>query len=262
MNDFLKDKTVLITGASNGLGAEMARQVAQQGAHTILTARRTEKLADLAADIEMKFDVSSRYFKMDMTDFAEIEQVAEQLGDTKVDVLVNCAGFGIFEEAVTTDFDTVERMFDTNVLGLMRLTQLILPRMIERKSGHIINIASQAGKIATPKSSAYSATKFAVLGYSNALRMEVKPDNINVTTVNPGPIATSFFDIADKSGNYLDNVGFLVLKPEKVAAKIVAIMGKGRREINLPFLMNIISRTYQVMPRVIEFFGKGSFEKK
>ncbi|MBC1434661.1 SDR family oxidoreductase [Listeria rocourtiae] len=262
MNDFLKGKTVMITGASNGLGAEMARQVATQGAHTILTARRTEKLAELSTQIQADYGVISAYYKMDMTNFVEVEEVVQRIGDTKIDVLVNCAGFGIFEEAVTTDFVTVERMFDTNVLGLMRLTQLVLPSMLARKSGHIINIASQAGKIATPKSSAYAATKFAVLGYSNALRMEVSPAGIHVTTVNPGPIATSFFDIADKSGDYLNNVGFLVLKPEKVAAKIVGIMGKPKREINLPFLMNIISRMYQVMPRVIEFFGKGAFEKK
>ncbi|MBC6314971.1 SDR family NAD(P)-dependent oxidoreductase [Listeria grandensis] len=262
MNDFLKGKTVLITGASNGLGAEIARQVAAQGAHTILTARRTEKLAELATQIQAEYGVISAYHKMDMTNFDEIAAVVQKIGDTKIDVLVNCAGFGIFEEAVTTDFETVKQMFETNVLGLMRLTQLVLPAMLARKSGHIINIASQAGKIATPKSSAYSGTKFAVLGYSNALRMEVKPANIHVTTVNPGPIATSFFDIADKSGDYLDNVGFLVLQPEKVAAKIVRIMGRSKREINLPFLMNIISRMYQVMPRVIEFFGKGAFEKK
>ncbi|MBC1891078.1 SDR family NAD(P)-dependent oxidoreductase [Listeria booriae] len=262
MNHFLKDKTVLITGASNGLGAELARQVAAQGAHTILTARSTEKLASLTTQIQADFGVISTYHKMDMTNFAEIEEVVAKLADTNIDVLVNCAGFGIFEEAVTTDFDTVERMFDTNVLGLMRLTQLVLPKMMARKAGHVINIASQAGKIATPKSSAYSATKFAVLGYSNALRMEVKPSGIHVTTVNPGPIATNFFDIADASGDYLKNVGFLVLKPEDVAAKIVAIMGKNKREINLPFAMNIISRLYQVMPRVIEFFGKSAFEKK
>ncbi|MBC6308382.1 SDR family oxidoreductase [Listeria sp. FSL L7-1582] len=262
MNDFLKGKTVMITGASNGLGAEIARQVAAVGAHTILTARRTEKLADLATQIQSDYGVISTYHKMDMTNFEEIAQVMQKIGDTKIDVLVNCAGFGIFEEAVKTDFDTVEQMFDTNVLGLMRLTQLALPDMLARKSGHIINIASQAGKMATPKSSAYSATKFAVLGYSNALRMETKSAGIHVTTVNPGPIATSFFDIADKTGDYLDSIGFLVLKPEKVAAKTVAIMGKSKREINLPFLMNVSSRIYQVIPRFIEFFAKGAFEKK
>lgn len=83
-------------------------------------------------------------------------------------------------------------MFDTNVLGLIQLTQLILPQMQARKAGHIINIASQAAKIATPKSTVYSATKYAVLGFSNALRLELMPDKINVTTINPGPIATNF----------------------------------------------------------------------
>lgn len=153
-------------------------------------------------------------------------------------------------------------MFDTNVLGLIQLTQLILPQMQARKAGHIINIASQAAKIATPKSTVYSATKYAVLGFSNALRLELMPDKIYVTTINPGPIATNFFDVADKSGNYLETVGKLVLQPEKVARKTVQIMGTKRREINLPFVMNIATRLYQVMPQVIEFFGKGAFLKK
>lgn len=83
-------------------------------------------------------------------------------------------------------------MFDVNVLGLIACTQQVLPSMLATKGGHIINIASQAGKIATPKSSTYSATKHAVLGYSNSLRMEVAPQGVYITTVNPGPIETNF----------------------------------------------------------------------
>lgn len=263
MNAFLKNKTVLITGASSGLGAEITRQVAASGANVIITARSTGKLIHLQKEVTTNFAVNAEYFTLDMTDFEQIKQVSEKVNQAyNVDVLVNCAGFGLFENAVDIPFETVEKMFDTNVLGLIQLTQLLLPKMQARKSGHIINIASQAAKIATPKSTVYSATKYAVLGFSNALRLELSPHKINVTTINPGPIATNFFDVADKSGNYLETVGKLVLKPEKVARKTVQIMGTKRREINLPFVMNIATRLYQVMPQVIEFFGKGAFLKK
>ena len=150
------------------------------------------------------------------------EQIAREIGE--VDVLVNNAGYGIFKEAIETDVYEAKAMFDVNVLGLMACTSSVLPMMKRRKSGHIINIASQAGKMATPKSSLYSATKFAVLGYSNALRMELKNDHVFVTTVNPGPIATNFFETADESGNYVKSIEKFMLKPEDVARKIVAAM--------------------------------------
>ncbi|MBC1517149.1 SDR family NAD(P)-dependent oxidoreductase [Listeria immobilis] len=262
MNTFLRNKTVMITGASSGLGAEIARQVAASGANVILMARSTEKLKVLQAEISADFAVDAEYFTLDMTDFEQIMQLSEKVNQNfRVDVLVNCAGFGLFENAVDIPFDITNKMFDTNVLGLIRLTQLILPAMQSRQTGHIINIASQAGKIATPKSSVYSATKYAIIGFSNALRLEVASDNINVTAINPGPIATNFFEVADQSGEYLDSVGKFVLKPEHVARRTVQIMGNNRREVNLPFIMNIGTRIYQIMPAFIDFIGKRSFFK-
>ena len=108
-------------------------------------------------------------------------------------------------------------MFEVNILGMMVLTQKFAIDMAERRQGHIINIASMAGKMATAKSTVYSATKFAVLGFSNALRLELKPLGVAVTTVNPGPIETNFFDKADPSGSYLEKVGQIVLEPAKLA---------------------------------------------
>lgn len=254
---------VIITGASSGLGWEIATQAAEKGYQPVLLARRKDKLESLAEEIQKRYAVDCPIYSLDMTDREAVGETAADLLITyPPDILVNCAGFGLFEEFAAIPFATIEKMFATNVQGLMQLTQLLLPAMQERKSGHIINIASQAGKIATPKSAVYSATKYAVLGFSNALRMELAPENIYVTTVNPGPIATNFFDIADSSGNYLKSVGFLVLDPKKVAHKIVSIFGKKKREINLPFAMNIGTRIYQIMPSLIEVLGKRAFMKK
>jgi uncharacterized protein len=139
---------------------------------------------------------------------------------------------------------------------------MVLPAMKQRRSGHIINIASQAGKIATPKSSVYSATKHAVLGYTNSLRMEVADDNIYVTAVNPGPIATNFFEVADKQGTYVKNVKRFMLQPEYVAKQVVNRMMTRTREINLPRWMSPGSIFYSLFPRTFELFGKRVFNQK
>ncbi len=118
---------------------------------------------------------------------------------------MNNAGYGIFAEAEKVEFVDVEGMFAVNVVGLIACTQEVIPFMCKRGSGHIINVASQAGKLATPKSSIYSSTKHAVLGYTNSLRMEMAQRGVFVTAVNPGPIRTEFFQIADPGGSYLQN---------------------------------------------------------
>jgi uncharacterized protein len=153
-------------------------------------------------------------------------------------------------------------MFEVNVVGLIACTSMVLPTMRERRFGHIINIASQAGKIATPKSSIYSATKHAVLGYSNSLRMELADHQVFVTTVNPGPIATNFFNIADEKGTYVKNVQKFMLQPEFVAGKVVDAMLTKTREINLPRWMNLGSIVYTLFPRAFERIGRKAFNKK
>lgn len=139
---------------------------------------------------------------------------------------------------------------------------MVLPVMKQQKGGHIINVASMAGKIATPKSSVYSATKHAVLGYSNSLRLELADDNVFVTTVNPGPIATNFFNIADEQGTYVKNVQRYMLQPEFVAKKITDAMLTKTREINLPRWMNAGSVIFALFPRLFEKAGKKVFNKK
>lgn len=153
-------------------------------------------------------------------------------------------------------------MFNVNVIGLMVCTRMVLPKMREQRSGHIINIASQAGKIATPKSSVYAATKHAVLGYTNSLRMELADYNVYVTAVNPGPIATNFFQIADEKGTYVKNVKRIMLQPEYVAKKVVDKIFTPAREINLPRWMNAGSIIYTLFPRLFERLGKKAFNQK
>ncbi|MGG4490166.1 SDR family NAD(P)-dependent oxidoreductase [Metabacillus idriensis] len=264
MNEKLKNRYVVITGASGGIGEKMAVQVAKSGGHPILLARRADRLAAAALHITKNYNVSCPYYQLDISDFNAVQKTFEQiLSDIpQIDVLVNNAGFGVFNTVEDATLDEMKSMFEVNVFGLIACTKMVLPAMRERNAGHIINIASQAGKLATPKSSLYSASKHAVLGFTNSLRMELLETDIHVTSVNPGPIKTEFFDIADQSGNYVKNVERFMLAPDKVSEKIVGSMLSNRREINLPGWMNAGSSFYQLMPRLFEKVAGKALSRK
>ncbi|PLR76405.1 oxidoreductase [Bacillus sp. V3-13] len=262
--DSLKGKNIIITGASGGIGAEIARLCAGRGANLVLMARSLDKLEALKTELQGRFDIDVYVHQLDVSKTDEVQTVFEkalgQLG--RVDILVNNAGFGVFREAHEATIDEIKGMFNVNVVGLMACTRMVLPVMRAQASGHIINIASQAGKIATPKSSVYSATKHAVLGYTNSLRMEAADSNIYVTAVNPGPIATDFFNIADQKGTYVKNIRRFMLDPKEVAEKIVNRMLTPTREINLPRWMHAGSVVYALFPRLFERLGKRAFNQK
>lgn len=260
----LKGKNIVITGASGGIGAEIAKICAGQGANLVLLARRLDKLQLLQKDLQQQYQVQVDIVQLDVSNTDRVKEVFTNIFETigQVDILVNNAGFGVFREAHEATIDEIKGMFNVNVIGLMACTSMVLPKMRERCFGHIINIASQAGKIATPKSSVYSATKHAVLGYTNSLRMELADSNVYVTSVNPGPIATNFFTIADEKGTYVKNVQKFMLQPEYVAQKVVAAMLTKTREINLPRWMNMGSVIYVLFPRLFERVGRRAFNKK
>jgi len=153
-------------------------------------------------------------------------------------------------------------MFEVNTFALMNLSRLFGSRMKKAGQGHIINIVSMAGLIASSKSSLYSATKFAAIGFSNALRLELLPFGVYVTTVNPGPIKTSFFDLADPDGSYVKAVDKYILEPDFVAGKIVSSFGKKKREINLPWILNLAHKFYTLFPRIADKLAAKMFNYK
>jgi len=257
-------KNIVITGASGGIGAEIAKLCAASGANLVLLARRLDKLEQLQSELQQKHNVKVDVFQLDVSNTDQVQAVFRQIFETigDIDILVNNAGFGVFREAHEASIDEIKGMFEVNVVGLMACTSMVLPKMRARRFGHIINIASQAGKIATPKSSVYSATKHAVLGYTNSLRMELTDYNVQVTSVNPGPIATNFFNIADEQGTYVKNVQRFILQPEFVACKVVDSMLTKTREINLPRWMNMGSVVYVLFPRLFERIGKRVLNSK
>ena len=260
----LKDKVVLVSGASGGLGEQICYEAAKQGAIVIACARRFPLVQQVKEKCRKISQRPAFAYEVDVANPDSIEQLVENVKTEigTVDVLVNNAGFGYFEDFLSFDMQTTRQMFEVNVLGMMLLTQKLAIEMLAQQQGHIINIASMAGKMATPKTAVYSATKFAVLGFSNALRLELKPFNIHVTTVNPGPIQTEFFDKADPKGDYLSNVEAFVLYPQKLAEQIVKQMLRPKREINRPIVMEVAAKFYQLFPHLGDYLASGLFNKK
>lgn len=256
----IKNKIVLITGASSGIGAVMAKEFAAKGAIPVLTARRTDKLKQIASGLQGRHAV----YAMDVTNTEEVNGVVERIIAEfgRIDILINNAGYGIFESFVGAPLDHFEDMMNVNYLGLVRCTQAVLPHMLQTGSGHIVNIASMAGKIGSAKSTGYSATKHAVLGFTNSLRQELARSGVSVTAINPGPIETPFFDIADPSGNYVKNIGWFMLKPERVVKELIHAVEKNIPEKNLPFVAGIGIKMFHMFPRLFDKLASGIMNKK
>lgn len=243
----LNGKIVLITGASSGIGAEMARSFAEAGAIPVLAARSIHKLELVAADIGGPHMV----VQMDVTLSESVEQAVQSIVQQhgRIDVLINNAGYGTFKRFMDTELQEFADVMDVNYLGIVRCTQSVLPVMLKQGSGHIVNIASMAGKIGSPKSTAYSATKHAVLGFTNSLRMELAGTGVHVSAVNPGPITTPFFEKADPSGDYLRSLpSWFVLQPEQVADTVIRVVRKQRRERDIPWTAGFAVRMLHLFP--------------
>lgn len=250
----LKNKVIFITGASTGVGLELAKRLAQQEAKIILTARNEEKLQKA----KLTTGISDSYL-LDVTSESQINETVEKVIKKygRIDFLINNAGFGIFKEVVEMNIEEVIEMMDVNYFGIVRCTKAVLPHMIDRNEGHIINIASVAGKIATAKAAAYSASKSAVIGFSNGLRAELANSSINISVINPGPIDTPFFNRADPSGKYVENVKWFMLKPEEVVDQVIKVMKNKKAELTLPYLANIGVMLNQLFPVLFnEIIGK------
>ncbi|OMJ09308.1 putative oxidoreductase [Smittium culicis] len=196
MFDRLQGKTTVITGASAGFGEATALLFAKHGSNLILTARRENLLEKLQQSIQEKYPtVKVHIIKLDVTDHQAVIDAFKNLPDwaDKIDVLVNNAGLAYgFDLLKDVSESTIDIMFNTNVKGLIWVSQQILPKMIEQNSGHIINVGSIAGQAAYSNGSIYCASKFAVHAISDSLRIETNATKIKVTEICPGMAETEF----------------------------------------------------------------------
>lgn len=192
MLNHIKNKVVIITGASSGLGAETARHLAQKGAKLVLGARRLDRLETLVADIQQQGGEAIA-IAMDVSKRDNVEHLAQQAlaHFGKIDVLINNAGIMPGAVMSALKVDEWDKMIDVNVKGVLYGIAAVLPTMLAQKRGHIINLSSVAGlKVSAGGGTVYSATKFAVKAISEGLREEMASENIRVTTLYPGAIET------------------------------------------------------------------------
>lgn len=248
---------ILITGASGGIAQAMVPLLKDD--FLILLGRDAQKIEKLYANHPKK-----AIYEIDISKAADLAALVEKIYQDygKIDVLVNNAGYAIYDDFENFSEEQVRAMFDVNLFALMAFCRLVGKEMKAAKAGHIINIVSMSGKIASAKSSIYSATKFAALGFSNTIRLELAPYNVAVTTVNPGPVATGFFDLADPDGSYQKSVQAFMISPEKVASKIVQSMGTKKREINLPWILEATNKFYTLFPNLADFLARKVFNFK
>ncbi len=191
----LKGRIVCITGATAGIGAACANEFARHGCHLLLAARRRNRLDELSISLSEQNNIKVHTIALDVRDNEAVTKAFAALPDEwrAIDILVNNAGLarGLakLHEGSVTDWD---EMIDTNVKGLLYVTRAVLPQMIERNSGHVINIGSIAGHQTYPMGNVYSASKFAVVGITRGLRMDVLGTAVRVSSVDPGLVETEF----------------------------------------------------------------------
>lgn len=219
----MKQKVVLITGASSGIGRAAAKKFLEQG-YIVYGAARTE--ADLRYLTEYQ---DGHYILMDITD-AEmrkdcINQIIENEG--KIDILINNAGYGAYGAVEEVPIEKVRAQFEVNVFGLSELTKLVIPHMRNKKQGRIINISSIAGKIWTPLGGWYHASKFALEGLSDCLRNELREFGIDVILIEPGAIETKWAETAGKNLLESSGSGIYQKDAERKAAKYEEMYGEG-----------------------------------
>jgi len=222
----LKDKVALVTGAGKGIGKAIAVALAKEGAHVGLLAR-TEKDIRAVAEEVTALGVKASFATADVSNRAEVEAAVAKLQQDlgPVDILINNAGTGTFGKFLELEPEVWENQIKVNVFGVYYATRAVLPQMIERKTGDIINISSTAGKSGSAMTSAYSASKFAVFGLSESLMQEVRKHNIRVTALAPSTIVTELA----QSANLITGDPERVMHPEDFAELIIAQLKLNKR---------------------------------
>jgi len=242
---FFEGCTALITGASSGLGAEFARQLAPYARGLVLVARRKDRLEELAAELQSihpALDV--RTYVADLSDSGQREALAAWTASEKIgiDFLINNAGLGDHGEFASSKWSRVKAMLDVNISALTHLTHLLVPAMIRSGRAAVLNVSSVAGFFPLPHMAVYSATKAYVTSFSEALAIELRPQGITVTALCPGPVPTEFFDVATREGeqdaadHFKTFPAFVVSPQEAVLAGLRAVAKDRARVVPGPLL--------------------------
>lgn len=251
MARMMRDEVMIVTGASSGIGAATALELARHGARVVLAARRVEELAGVAHAIK-EAGGEARAIQTDVTDAKQVARLVQESIDAygRVDVLVNNAGIGARSTFEQMPVEEIAHVVDVNLMGAMLVTRAVLPGMIERHHGTIISVASVAGMIAVDP--VYSATKFGLRGFSLSLRREVQDSGVSVSLVSPGFIRTPI-----TAGRRARMPG-----PEVVARAIARLIRRPRREIIVPGYYGMAVLVEGVAPQLVDLATRGERAKR
>lgn len=257
MANKLRGKVVLITGASSGFGEDAARLFAKEGCKVVLAARRLERLQQLAADIQDEGGEAIA-IPVDVNQKAEIDVMVTTALDLyqQIDILFNNAGFGEMDWFENLEPERqIETLIRVNLIGTILVTRAVLPDMIDRGSGHIINMCSVAGLIASPLISTYAASKYGVRAFTDSLRREVAPLGVKVSGIYPGPAETEFGTHLEENRMRTTINRFLNVRmtSKYVAGRVVDVARRPRRSLIIPWWFNIVTAFDTLFPILVDW---------
>lgn len=257
----LKDKIIVITGASSGIGAASATEFAKKGAKLVLVARTKQKLEDLQSHLS-KFNTESMVCQCDVSQKGQVQNMAEEVLDKfgTIDVLVNNAGFAIYGKVDTLSIEQIESQMATNYFGMVYCTKYFLPKMLEKNSGHIVNVASVAASFGLPGIASYCASKFAMLGFSEGLKHELHGTKVGVTVVSPIMVKTNFF--AHPSFANMPKYSPTALDAHTVAKAVVSAATSSRLEMIVPPIVRCAIWAKHTFPFIINPIIGSVFRKQ
>jgi NADP-dependent 3-hydroxy acid dehydrogenase YdfG len=266
MSTSLAHKVVLITGASSGFGADAALLFARQGCRVVLAARRLDRLQAVVERIQAEGG-QALAIPMDVSNRRDIENMVQATIDAygHIDILFNNAGFGRQDwlEKLDPERD-IDTQVNVNLLGVIHTARAVLPHMLVRRSGHIINMSSVGGLIAAPLYTVYCATKYGVRAFTDALRREVSPFHIKVTGIYPGPAVTEFDQHLGKnsSTHMFSKLGWIKISSEYVARRVVDAARHPRRNVIIPWWFRIITGFDTIFPGVVDWILRYAFTRR
>jgi len=256
-----KNKVVLITGASSGIGKQTAIEFAKLGSNIILVARTKNKLEQVENQLK-QFNVTTLVCPCDVSKKEQVENMSKIVLKkfNSVDILINNAGFAIYGSVFDLSIDEIESQMETNYFGMIYCTKLFLPLMIKQKSGHIVNVASVAASFGLPGIASYCASKFAMLGFSEGLKHELSGTGVGITVVSPIMVKTEFFD--HPSFEKMPKYSPTSLNPKTVAKAIVKAANSSRLEIITPSVVRVAVWLKHTFPYFINPLMGKSFKKQ
>ncbi len=257
-----KNKVVVITGASSGIGEAAAEQFAKKGANIVLVARRKDKLEEVERKLS-KYSTKILVQVCDVSDKEQVKLMSEKVIETfsKIDVLVNNAGFVIYGKVEELSIEDIESQMKTNYFGTINCTKYFLPHFLKQNSGHMVNVASVGGSFGVPGIASYCATKYAMLGFSEGLHHELHGTNVGVTVVSPIMVRTNLFDHPSFK-NFTKYATGISLSADTVAKAIIKASNSSRLEIVVPSFVRIGIWFKQTFPFLINPIIGNAFRKQ